>query len=79
MKIPLHPLVIHFPIAFIYGALFFTGLQLIKPNWSCRIVGLWMLGLSSITSVLASITGQWEMKKARNTQYTYDNHEIPDT
>ena len=78
MKIPLHPLVIHFPIAFIYGALFFTGLQLIKPNWTCRIVGLWMLGLSSITSVLASITGQWEMKKARSSDYSSAIHEILD-
>ena len=78
MKIPLHPLVIHFPIAFIYGALFFTGLQLIKPNWTCRIVGLWMLGLSSITSVLASITGQLEIKKARSSDYSSAVHEILD-
>ncbi len=69
MTIPIHPFLVHFPIAFIYGAVFFTGIQLWRPNWTCRIIGLWMVGISTITSILASISGQLELTKANQKNY----------
>jgi len=64
MYYPLHPFFVHFPIGFLVAALILQTVHLIRPNWICRIVGLWLTGLSSISLLIASITGQSEYVKA---------------
>ena len=66
MYYPLHPFIVHFPIGFLVAALILQTVHLLRPNWICRIVGLWLTGLSSVELLFASITGQAEYKKALN-------------
>ena len=66
MYYPLHPFIVHFPIGFLVAALILQTVHLLRPNWICRIVGLWLTGLSSVALLFASITGQAEYKKALN-------------
>ena len=66
MYYPLHPFIVHFPIGFLVAALILQTVHLLRPNWTCRIVGLWLTGLSSVALLFASITGQAEYKKALN-------------
>ena len=81
MNIPLHPLLIHFPIGFIFAALILHSIYLLKPNWACRIGSIWLTGFSSLFSLLASISGQLEYKKAIAMDYsseileTLENHQ----
>jgi len=46
MPLPLHPAIVHFPIALITTALILHGIQLWKHNWLGRVVGLWLMGLA---------------------------------
>ena len=70
MNVPLHPLLIHFPIGFIFAALILHSIYLLKPNWACRIGSIWLTGFSSLFSLLASISGQLEYKKALAMDYS---------
>tara|TARA_B100001079_G_scaffold245024_1_gene232665 strand:- start:58 stop:495 length:438 start_codon:yes stop_codon:yes gene_type:complete len=69
MQFPLHPLVVHFPIALITAALIFHTLHLYKPEWINRTIGLWLLGLSTIFSIVAVLSGQKEIQKAGELGY----------
>jgi len=69
MQFPLHPLVVHFPIALITAALIFHTLHLYKPEWINRSIGLWLLGLSTIFSIVAVLSGQKEIQKAGELGY----------
>ena len=64
MPLPLHPAIVHFPIALITTALILHGIQLWKPNWLGRVVGLWLMGLATIFSIAAVLSGQKEATKA---------------
>tara|TARA_B100001559_G_scaffold155360_1_gene130340 strand:- start:27 stop:473 length:447 start_codon:yes stop_codon:yes gene_type:complete len=70
MNIPYHPLLIHFPIGFIFSALVLQTIYILKPNWACKIGGIWLTGFAAIFSLLASITGQIEYKKALSMNYS---------
>ncbi|MED5247968.1 MAG: DUF2231 domain-containing protein [Candidatus Neomarinimicrobiota bacterium] len=72
MNLPLHPFFVHFPIGFLIGALILHAVHLIRPNWICRVIGLWLTGLSGISSMLASITGQWEFNKTLSQDYSQE-------
>jgi uncharacterized membrane protein len=52
-----HPLLVHFPIAFIYGAalLYFTAS--ISASESLKWTALWMLALGAISAAVALISG----------------------
>ena len=69
MPLPLHPAIVHFPIALITTALILQGIQLWKPNWLSRVVGLWLMGLATISSIAAVLTGQKEASKAGEIGY----------
>ena len=69
MNFPYHPILVHFPIAFLLGAFFLQGVHLYRPNWICRVVGMWLLGLAAFFSIFAAITGQWELTKAGKIGY----------
>ena len=69
MLVPLHPAIVHFPIALITTALILHGIQLWKPNWLGRVVGMWLMGLATIFSIAAVLTGQKEAAKAGEIGY----------
>ena len=69
MPLPLHPAIVHFPIALITTALILHGIQLWKPNWLGRVVGLWLMGLATIFSIAAVLSGQKEASKAGEIGY----------
>ena len=69
MPLPLHPAIVHFPIALITTALILHGIQLWKPNWLGRVVGLWLMGLATIFSIAAVLSGQKEAAKAGEIGY----------
>jgi len=69
MQFPLHPAVVHFPIALITAALIFHTLHLYRPEWIIRSIGLWLLGLSTIFSIVAVLSGQKEIQKAGELGY----------
>lgn len=70
MSFTLHPFLVHFPIAFIFGAFILYTIHLIKSNWIHKTTGLWLVGLSAIFSIFSSITGEWELKKATEKNYS---------
>ncbi len=63
MDFPLHPALVHFPIAFLVGALILHGLQLFRPYWMCRVIGLWLLGLSTVFSIFVSQSGEKDLAR----------------
>ena len=69
MQFPLHPAIVHFPIAFITAALIFQTLHIWRPDWINRSMGLWLLGLSTIFSLASVLSGQKEMQKAGDIGY----------
>ena len=69
MDFPLHPALVHFPIALLYGAMILHAIHLWRHNWICRVVGMWLLGLAALSSIFASITGNWELTKAGEIGY----------
>ena len=72
MQLPLHPLVVHFPIALITAALIFHSIHLRKPEWINKHIGLWLLGLSTIFSIVSVLSGQKEMQKAGELGYSIE-------
>ncbi len=70
MNLPLHPAIVHFPIAFLYGALILHAIQLWRPYWMCRVIGMWLLGMSAIFSIFSSLTGEREAARAGQVGYS---------
>ena len=70
MNVPYHPLLIHLPIGFIFAALIMHSIYLLRANWTCRIVSLWLTGFAAFFSLLASISGQLEYQKALSKNYS---------
>ena len=78
MQFPLHPAVVHFPIAFITAALIFQILHVLKPNWINDSIGLLLIGLSAIFSLASVLSGQNEMQKAGELGYPTETHILID-
>ena len=76
MNFPLHPALVHFPIAFLYGALILHAIQLWRPNWMCRVIGIWLLGLSAALSIFSALTGEKEAARAGQVGYSTEILEI---
>ena len=76
MNFPLHPALVHFPIAFLYGALILHTIQLWRPNWMCRVIGIWLLGLSAALSIFSALTGEKEAARAGQVGYSTEILEI---
>ena len=76
MNFPLHPALVHFPIAFLYGALILHAIQLWRPNWMCRVIGIWLLGLSASLSIFSALTGEKEAARAGQVGYPTEILEI---
>ncbi|MBC8346417.1 MAG: DUF2231 domain-containing protein [Candidatus Marinimicrobia bacterium] len=76
MDFPLHPALVHFPIAFLYGAFILHAIQLWRPYWICRVIGLWLLGMAAFFAIFASIAGEREMIRAGQVGYSTEIIEI---
>ena len=76
MNFPLHPALVHFPIAFLYGALILHAIQTWRPNWMCRVIGMWLLGLSAALSIFSALTGEKEASRAGQVGYSTEILEI---
>ena len=70
MSFTFHPFLVHFPIAFLFGAFIFHSIHLIQSNWISKTIGLWLVGLSALFSIFASITGERELVKAGENNYS---------
>jgi uncharacterized membrane protein len=53
----IHPLVVHYPIAFLTASLPVYFLAWILGNESVELVGLWLLGLGTLSAAAAVYTG----------------------
>ncbi|SVE06765.1 uncharacterized protein METZ01_LOCUS459619 [marine metagenome] len=53
----LHPYIVHFPIALICVAFYLHTVQIWRSYWMCRVIGVWLLGLSIPFTFLASFSG----------------------
>jgi len=76
MNFPLHPALVHFPIAFLFGALILHAIQLWRPHWMCRVIGMWLLGLSVVFSIFSAITGEREVARAGQVGYSTEILEL---
>ena len=76
MNTPLHPTLVHFPIAFLYGALILHAIQLWRPYWICRVIGLWLLGMAAFFGIFASIAGEKDLAHAGQVGYSSEIIEL---
>lgn len=76
MDIPFHPKLVHYPIAFLLGAVILHAVQLWRPYWICRIIGMWLLGLASIFSIFSALSGIQEATRAEKVGYPSEVLEI---
>lgn len=53
----IHPLLVHYPIAFLTGAILLYFLALVVRRESLKWTALWMLGLGSLTAAASVWTG----------------------
>jgi uncharacterized membrane protein len=54
-----HPLLVHFPIAFLYGAAFFYFIAWIARRDALAWPAMWMLVLGLVSALAAVATGLW--------------------
>jgi uncharacterized membrane protein len=54
-----HPLVVHFPIAFLYGAALLYVIAWLMRRDAIASAALWVLVLGAISAALAAATGWW--------------------
>jgi uncharacterized membrane protein len=54
-----HPLVVHFPIAFLYGAALLYFIAWIARREAVASAALWVLVLGAISAAIAAATGWW--------------------
>ncbi len=69
MNLPLHPALVHYPIALITIAFVFQGIHLWRSNWICRTTSMWLLGFGAVMSIAATLTGQNEAARAGQVGY----------
>jgi uncharacterized membrane protein len=59
MTHPLHPLIVHFPIALLFTSVFFDLLGMLTDNNNFRQTGWWLLILGLIGGTVAAGLGMW--------------------
>ena len=57
MPHPIHPLVVHFPIALLFTSVFFDLLGIITEKKNFRQTAFWLLILGLIGGIVAAIFG----------------------
>lgn len=56
---PIHPSVVHFPIALLFTAIFFEILGFLSRRAEYRQFGFWLLALGMVSGVVAAGFGWW--------------------
>jgi len=64
MSHPLHPILVHFPIALLSTAIFFEALGALLGRDFFRPAATWLLGLGMLGGVLATVAGFWNEEAA---------------
>ncbi|MFY9270657.1 MAG: DUF2231 domain-containing protein [Candidatus Manganitrophaceae bacterium] len=59
MNHPLHPMLVHFPIALLFTSVFFDFLAMITKRDSFRQSGFWLLILGWAGGLAATLSGSW--------------------
>jgi len=75
---PIHPIVVHFPIALLFTSVFFEVLGSLKQRELYRDFGYWLLVLGLLGGVAAAATGFWSedaAKAAGVPEEAIDRHE----
>ena len=78
MPHPIHPLIVHFPIALLFTSVFFDLLWIITENKNYRQTGFWLLILGLMGGVVAAIFGAWTeeaVEAAGVPELAVDRHE----
>ncbi|HET6370084.1 MAG TPA: DUF2231 domain-containing protein [Nitrospiria bacterium] len=78
MSHPIHPMVVHFPIALLFTSVFFDLLGIIKKDKNFDQTGSWLLVLGLLGGVVAAIFGAWSedvVKEAGIPESAIDLHE----
>ena len=80
MYFEIHPIIVHFPIAFITLAYVFQVITIIIPNKVPKNLNLWVLIPAALSTLPAVISGQNSKKDLENicleAQNTLKNHEL---
>jgi len=62
---PIHPILVHFPIALLFTSIFFEFLGYLKQRESYREFGYWLLILGFLGGLAAAGTGFWSEDAAK--------------
>ena len=80
MYFDIHPIIVHFPVAFITLAYIFQIITIIIPKRVPKNLNLWVLIPAAISTLPAVISGQSSKKNLENicleAQNTLKNHEL---
>lgn len=61
---PIHPMLVHFPIALLITSFICDGAYFLTSWNSLRHAGFWMLGMATITGALTVLAGLFDMRRA---------------
>lgn len=78
MTHPLHPIVVHFPIALLSTAIFFAVLEALFKRDAFDQALDWLLGLGVLGGVVAVVTGVWQeeaVEAAGVPEHAIEQHE----
>ncbi len=78
MSHPIHPLIVHFPIALLFTSVFFDLLGIITEKKNFRQTAFWLLILGLIGGIVAAIFGAWSeeaVEVAGVPELAVDRHE----
>jgi uncharacterized membrane protein len=79
MTHPLHPIVVHFPIALLVTAILFEFLEILLKRDSLREAATWLLGLGFLGALAATATGVWAEEAAEEAgvpESAIETHEL---
>ena len=64
MSKPVHPILVHFPIALLVTSFFADGAYWLTAIATLRHAGFWMLAAASVTGALTVLAGMFDMRRA---------------
>lgn len=64
MPKPVHPILVHFPIALLVGSFVADGAYSLSSLPTLKHVGFWMLAMACVTGALTVLAGLFDMRRA---------------
>ncbi len=80
LALRLHPIFLHFPIAWIFTSVLFDAAGVWFKHEICRDGALWLLILGLLGGIAATLAGIWEEEAAEKTgiaESMIERHETP--